>query len=50
MEDRDLTSDCLVMNTGCLGICDKVPAAAVYSEGTRQDKLDSHYGQDIIVR
>ena len=51
IEDRDLTSDCLVTNTGCFGICDKGPVAVVYPvhTKTRQDKLDSHYGQNLIV-
>ena len=33
IEDRDLTSDCMVTNTGCFGICDKGPVAVVYPEG-----------------
>jgi len=58
IEDKDLTSDCLVTNTGCFGIYDKVPIAVVYLKGTmflsihtksRQDSLVSHNGQDIIV-
>jgi len=58
IKDRDLTSDCLVTNTGCLGIYHKVPVAVVYPEGTafpsihiksRQDSLDSRNGQNIIV-
>ena len=58
IEDRDLTSDCLVTNTGCFGICDKMPVAVVYPQGTafpsihtktRQGKFDSHNGQNLIV-
>jgi len=49
MEDRDVTSDCPVTNTGCFGICDKMPAATVYLDGTRQDKRVSHNGQNFIV-
>jgi (2Fe-2S) ferredoxin len=58
IEDRDVTSNCLVTNTGCWGIYGKVPVAVVYRKGTafpsihtksRQDFLDSHYGQDSIV-
>jgi len=58
IEDRDLTSDCLVTNTGSCGICNKRPVAVVYPQGTafpsihtksRQDAFDSHNGQDLIV-
>jgi len=53
IEDKDLTSDCLVTNTGCFGIYYKVPIAVVYHKSihkkSRQDSLDSHNGQDIIV-
>jgi len=52
IEDRDLTSDCLVTNTGCFGICDKGPVAVVYPsihKKSRQAILDSHNGQDLIV-
>jgi len=58
IKDRDLTSDCLVSNTGCFGICNKGPVAVMYPKGTtfpsihtksRQDSLDSHYGQDLIL-
>jgi len=57
IKDRDLTSDCLVTNTGCFGIY-KMPVAVVYPKGTafrsihaksRQDSLDSHNGQNLIV-
>jgi (2Fe-2S) ferredoxin len=33
IEDRDLTSDCMVTNTGCFGICSRGPVAVVYPEG-----------------
>ena len=34
IEDRDLTGDCMVTNTGCFGICSRGPIAVVYPEGT----------------
>ncbi|MDR2586709.1 MAG: (2Fe-2S) ferredoxin domain-containing protein [Coriobacteriales bacterium] len=40
IEDRDLSSDCLVTNTGCFGICDKGPIAVVYPEGVWYGNLD----------
>lgn len=34
IDDRDLSSDVMVTNTGCFGICDKGPIVVVYPEGT----------------
>jgi len=45
IEDRDLTSDCLVTNTGWFFAV----AYSIIHAKTRQGKLDSHNGQDIIV-
>lgn len=33
IEDRDLSSDVMVTNTGCYGICDKGPIVLIYPEG-----------------
>lgn len=33
IEDRDLSGDVVVNNTGCFGICDKGPIVVVYPEG-----------------
>ncbi|MFT3951514.1 MAG: 2Fe-2S ferredoxin [Oscillospiraceae bacterium] len=33
IEDRDLTGDCMITNTGCFGICSRGPIAVVYPEG-----------------
>ncbi len=33
VNDRDLSSDVMITNTGCFGICDKGPIAVVYPEG-----------------
>lgn len=33
IEERGLTSDVLVSNSGCFGICSSGPAAVVYPEG-----------------
>jgi hypothetical protein len=51
IEDKDLTSNCLVTNAVCFGIFDKWPIAVVYHVHTksRQDSFDSRNGQDIIV-
>ncbi|PYG84825.1 (2Fe-2S) ferredoxin [Ruminiclostridium sufflavum DSM 19573] len=34
IDDKDLTSDVMVTNTGCFGICDKGPVVVIYPEGT----------------
>ncbi|MPN25454.1 Ferredoxin, 2Fe-2S [bioreactor metagenome] len=33
IEDRDLSGDVMVNNTGCFGICEKGPIMVVYPEG-----------------
>lgn len=33
IEDRDLSSEVVINNTGCFGICDKGPIVVVYPEG-----------------
>ncbi|MGE4548198.1 MAG: 2Fe-2S ferredoxin [Intestinibacillus sp.] len=33
IEDRDLSADVMVNNTGCFGICEKGPVMVVYPEG-----------------
>ena len=33
IEDRDLSGDVVINNTGCFGICDKGPIVVVYPEG-----------------
>ena len=33
IEERDLSSDVMVTNTGCFGICDRGPIVVIYPEG-----------------
>ncbi len=33
VEDRDLSGEVMITNTGCFGICDKGPIVVVYPEG-----------------
>lgn len=33
IEDRDLSGDVMITNTGCFGICSRGPIAVVYPEG-----------------
>jgi len=41
IEDRDLSSDVMVNNVGCFGICEKGPIAVVYPEGVWYGKITS---------
>ncbi len=34
IDERDLSSEVMVTNTGCFGICEKGPVVVVYPEGT----------------
>jgi (2Fe-2S) ferredoxin len=34
IDDHDLSSEVMVTNTGCFGICDKGPVVVIYPEGT----------------
>ena len=40
LDERDLSSECMITNTGCFGICDKGPIAVVYPEGLWYVHLD----------
>ncbi|KAB1438183.1 2Fe-2S ferredoxin [Candidatus Galacturonibacter soehngenii] len=33
IDDRDLSGEVMITNTGCFGICDKGPIVVVYPEG-----------------
>lgn len=33
IDDRDLSSEVMITNTGCFGICDKGPIVVVYPQG-----------------
>lgn len=33
VDDRDLSSEVMITNTGCFGICDKGPIVVVYPQG-----------------
>lgn len=34
IEERDLSSEVMVTNTGCFGICNRGPIVVIYPEGT----------------
>jgi (2Fe-2S) ferredoxin len=50
IENRDLTSDCMVTNTGCFGICDKGPVAVVYPEGIWYGALTEKAVEEICEK
>lgn len=40
VEDRDLTGDVMINNTGCFGVCQNGPLMVVYPEGIWYRDLD----------
>lgn len=42
IEDRDLSADVMVNNTGCFGICEKGPIMVVYPEGVWYGNLSEN--------
>ncbi|MDT8717417.1 (2Fe-2S) ferredoxin domain-containing protein [Clostridium sp. 19966] len=58
IQDRDLSSEVMLTNTGCFGVCDKGPIVVVYPEGvwygavTEDDVeeiMDSHIEEGNVV-
>lgn len=41
IEDRDLSGEVLISNTGCFGICEKGPIAVIYPENVWYGNLES---------
>ena len=50
IEDRDLTGDCMVNNTGCFGICSRGPIAVVYPEGVWYGNLTPEAVKIIVEK
>lgn len=59
IEDRDLSGDIVINNTGCFGICEKGPIVVVYPEGvwygsiTQEDVpriFDEHFEGGVPVK
>ncbi|MDF2567289.1 MAG: ferredoxin [Oscillospiraceae bacterium] len=53
IEDRDLSGEVMLTNTGCFGICDKGPIVVVYPEGTwygnvTEDDVETIMEQHIV--
>ena len=48
IDDRDLTGDVIVTNTGCFGICDKGPIVVIYPEGTWYGNVTEDDVEEIV--
>lgn len=48
IEDRDLSGDCMITNTGCFGICNRGPIAVVYPEGVWYGGLTEEAIEEIM--
>ena len=48
VDERDLSSDVMITNTGCFGICEKGPVAVVYPEGIWYGNLTEEDVDTII--
>lgn len=48
IEDRELSGDCMVTNTGCFGICSRGPVAVIYPEGTWYGNLTVDAVEEIM--
>ncbi len=48
IEDYDLSSEVMVTNTGCFGICDKGPVAVIYPEGVWYGSLTEDSVEQIV--
>ncbi|QHQ61727.1 (2Fe-2S) ferredoxin domain-containing protein [Anaerocolumna sedimenticola] len=48
VNDRDLSSEVMITNTGCFGICDKGPIAVVYPEGVWYGNLTEEDVETIM--
>jgi (2Fe-2S) ferredoxin len=48
INDRDLSSDVMVTNTGCFGICAKGPVAVVYPQGIWYGNLTPEHAEKIV--
>ena len=50
IEDWDLSSECMVTNTSCFGICSRGPIAVIYPEGTWYGNLTPDAVEEIMEK
>lgn len=48
IEDRDLSGEVVITNTGCFGICDKGPIVVIYPEGVWYGNVTKEDVQRIV--
>lgn len=48
IEDNDLSSEVMITNTGCFGICDKGPIAVIYPDGIWYGNLTEESVETIV--
>lgn len=50
IEERDLSGEVMISNTGCFGICSRGPIAVVYPEGVWYGNLTVEAVEAIMVK
>jgi (2Fe-2S) ferredoxin len=50
IEDRDLSGEVMITNTGCFGICSRGPIAVIYPEGTWYGNLTPEAVETIMEK
>jgi len=50
IDDRDLSGDVMITNTGCFGICDKGPVVVIYPEGTWYGNVTDDDVEEIVEK
>ncbi|MDF2596366.1 MAG: dehydrogenase (ubiquinone) 24 kDa subunit [Clostridia bacterium] len=48
IQDRDLSSEVMITNTGCFGICEKGPVVVVYPEGVWYGNVTADDVEEIM--
>ncbi|HOV41925.1 MAG TPA: 2Fe-2S ferredoxin [Oscillospiraceae bacterium] len=50
IEDRELSGEVMITNTGCFGICSRGPIAVVYPQGVWYGDLTPEKVEEIVER
>lgn len=50
IDDRDLSGDVMITNTGCFGICDKGPVVVIYPEGIWYGNVTDDDVEEIVEK